>query len=69
MSKSNSKKSLKPVPIDDNIPDLSNDPFVLAKMAKAEKLIAKYGLPETFKTKPKKVKSLKLKAKTNSVIK
>jgi hypothetical protein len=50
MSKSNFKKLLKPVIIDDHMPDLSNDPFVLAKMEKAEKLIKKYGLPESFKT-------------------
>jgi hypothetical protein len=40
----------------ENFPDLSNDPFVLAKMEKAEKLIAEYGLPEAFKEKPKKPK-------------
>ena len=39
---------------DDNFPDFSNDPYVLAKMEKAEKLIAEYGLPESFKTKSKK---------------
>ena len=42
------KKLLDPVPIDENMPDLSNDPFVLAKMEKAEKLIAEYGLPEVL---------------------
>ena len=33
--------------------DLSNDPVVLAKKEKAEKLIAKYGLPEDSKYKSK----------------
>jgi hypothetical protein len=37
-----------------NMPDLSNDPVVLAKMEKAEKLIAQYGIPEEFKAKNKK---------------
>ena len=45
--------------------DLSNDPVVLAKKERAEKLIAEYGLPEDFKKKPKadkKVSRLKRKA-------
>jgi len=57
MSKSNLEKSLKSVSIDKNMPDLSNHPVVLAKMAKAEKLIAKYGLPESYKKNAKSKKS------------
>ncbi len=53
MTKWNLEKLPKPVPIDENFPDLSNDPFVLAKMEKAEKLIAEYGLPELMKKKAK----------------
>ena len=61
MTKWKFKKSLEPVPIDENMPDLSNDPVVLAKMEKAEKLIAEYGLSESFKTKSKAKKSVKAK--------
>jgi hypothetical protein len=46
---------------DNNIPDLSNDSFILAKKERAEKFIAEHGLPESSK-KPK-VKGLRLKAK------
>jgi hypothetical protein len=53
MTKWNLKELQKPVPVDKNFPDLSNDPFVLAKMEKAEKLIAEYGLPELLKKKTK----------------
>jgi hypothetical protein len=49
----NLKELLKPVPVDENFPDLSNDPFVLAKMEKAEKLIAEYGLPKVLEKKTK----------------
>jgi hypothetical protein len=53
-----------PVIIDDNFPDLRKDPVFMAKHEKAEKLIAEFGIPEAFKTKPKlkgvkKTKSLK----------
>jgi hypothetical protein len=54
MTKWNLKELQKLVPIDENFPDLSNDPFVLAKMEKAEKLIAEYGIPKSFEKKPKK---------------
>jgi hypothetical protein len=53
------------VTIDKNMPDHSNDPFVLAKLEKAEKLLTKYPVPESFLNKPKaknkkgKVKSSK----------
>ena len=57
MSKSNLEKLSKSVPIDENMPDLSKRPVVLAKMAKAEKLIAKYGLPESYKKNAKSKKS------------
>jgi hypothetical protein len=60
MTKWKFKKILEPIPIDENMPDLSNDPYVLAKMEKAEKLIAEYGLPESFKTKAKSEKSVKV---------
>ncbi len=47
--------------IDDDFPDLSKDPVFAAKHEKAEKLIAEFGIPEAFKTKPKlkKVKKTK----------
>jgi hypothetical protein len=48
--------------IDDNFPDLSKDPVFMAKHEKAEKLIAEFGIPEAFKTKPKKAKSARRKA-------
>jgi hypothetical protein len=48
MTKWNFKKLSKTVPIDENMPDFSNAPFVLAKMKIAEKLIAEYGLPESL---------------------
>ena len=41
------------VRIDNNMPDLSNDPFVLAKKEKAENLLSKYPVPESFLNKPK----------------
>jgi hypothetical protein len=49
-----------PIVIDENMPDFSNDPFVLAKLEKAEKFLAEHGLPESFykksnAKKPKKV--------------
>jgi hypothetical protein len=53
MTKWNLDKLPKSVPVDENFPDLSNDPFVLAKVEKAEKLITKYGLPELLKKKTK----------------
>ena len=62
MTKWNLKELQKPFPVDENFPDLSNDPFDSAKMEKAEKLIAEFGIPESFKTKPKKAKSVKRKA-------
>ena len=48
--------------IDDDFPDLSKDPVFIAKHEKAEKLIAEYGLPEFFKKKPYKAKSIRRKA-------
>jgi hypothetical protein len=63
MTKWNFKKLSKPVPIDENMPDFSNAPFVLAKMEKAEKLIAEYGLPESFE---KKIKAKNRKKPINS---
>jgi hypothetical protein len=51
MAKSLLEKLQEPIPVDGNMPDFSNDPFVLAKLEKAEKLIAKYGLPESFRNK------------------
>ena len=56
------KRSSAPVLIDDNFPDLSKDPVFMAKHEKAEKLIAEFGIPEAFKTKPRKAKGLKRKA-------
>ena len=48
------KKILKEsYPIEICTEDFSKDPAFLAKHEKAEKLIAEYGIPETFKTKPK----------------
>jgi hypothetical protein len=49
------------VTIDENMEDFSKDPYVVAKNEKAAKLIAKYGLPESFNNKPK-VKSSTRKA-------
>jgi hypothetical protein len=48
------------VTVDKNMEDHSNDPFVLAKLEKAEKLIAKYGLPESTNTKSKAKKKKKV---------
>jgi hypothetical protein len=53
MTKWNFKKLPKTVPIDENMPDFSNAPFVLEKMKIAEKLITEYGLPESFEKKIK----------------
>ena len=54
------------ITIDKDMPDLSNDPFVLAKKERAEKLLSKYPVPESFlrkpKTRPKTNKSIKPKA-------
>jgi hypothetical protein len=50
------------VTVDKNMEDHSNDPFVLAKLEKAEKLIAKYGLPESIIT----PKAQSRKPKTNT---
>jgi hypothetical protein len=41
------------ITIDKNMPDLSNDPFVLAKLEKAEKFIAEHGLPDSPMNKAK----------------
>ena len=46
------KKSKAYFQIDNNMPDFSKDPAVLAKHELAEKFIAERGLPESFKTKP-----------------
>jgi hypothetical protein len=58
-------------PIEKFTVDLSNDPVVLAKMEKAEKLLTKYPVPESFLNKPKakkkKGKVESLKPKTNSM--
>jgi hypothetical protein len=53
MTKWNLEKLPKSVPVDENFPDLSNDPFVLAKVEKAEKLIAEYGIPKGWEKKTK----------------
>ena len=52
-----------PIVIDENIRDHSNDPFVLAKLEKAEKFIAEHGLPESI-TKPKAKSRKSIKAKS-----
>ena len=58
------KKSLteileEPIPVDENmnIKDLENDPYSKAKYEKAAALIAKYGIPESFKDKNRKIQS------------
>jgi hypothetical protein len=57
------KKFLKtPILIDEDFPDLSNDPFVLKKMEMAEKFIAEHGLPDSPKNKSKAKKSARRKA-------
>jgi hypothetical protein len=48
------------VTIDKNMPDHSNDPFVLAKLEKAEKFIAEHGLPESSNIKLKAKKRKKV---------
>ena len=40
------------VTIDKNMEDHSNDPFVMSKKEKAEKLLSKYPVPESFLHKP-----------------
>ena len=50
------------VKIDKNMPDFSNDPYVIAKTEKAREFLVKYGIPESFKNKPK-AKGTKRKAK------
>jgi hypothetical protein len=50
-----------PILVDENMPDFSNAPFVLAKMEIAEKFISEHGLPGDFKNK-QKAKSPKSKA-------
>jgi hypothetical protein len=52
-NKALSKYSKTPVLIDDNMPDLANDPVFMAKHEKAEKLIAEFGLPKSIKLKTK----------------
>ena len=51
-----SKKHLPGITVDPNIPDFSNDPFVLQKVEKARAFIAKHGLPgdKSPKTKSRK---------------
>jgi hypothetical protein len=51
--KSKNSKYKISVRIDNSIPDLSNDPFVMSKKEKAEKLLSKYPVPESFLHKPK----------------
>jgi hypothetical protein len=50
---SKSSKNKISVRIDNPMPDLSKDSFVLAKKEKAEKLLSKYPVPESFLHKPK----------------
>jgi hypothetical protein len=64
------KKSLteilqEPIPVDENmnITDLENDPYSKAKYEKAAELIAKYGIPESFKDKNGKIQSKSKKPK------
>ncbi len=67
MSKtSEAEKALKkfltpPVLIDENMEDFSNDPVLVARGQQAAEFIAKYGLPESFKTNTKSKKSVKAK--------
>ncbi len=53
------------IPVDENmnIKDLENDPYSKAKYEKAAELIAKYGIPESFKDKKRKTQSKTKKAK------
>ena len=64
MPKSLFKKHLKPIQIDDSMPDFSKDPVFVAKHEKAEKFIAEHGLPESFKTTPKAKSPKKAKGTT-----
>jgi hypothetical protein len=59
MSKSLTEILQEPIPIDENmnIKDLENDPYSKAKYEKAAELIAKYGIPESFKDKNRKIQS------------
>jgi hypothetical protein len=66
MQKERMSKHLKKIlkesyPIEISTEDLSKDPVFAAKHEKAEKLIAEFGIPEAFKTKPKKAKSVRRK--------
>jgi hypothetical protein len=48
------KKFLKtPILIDENMEDFSNQPVFVKRGEQAAEFIAKNGLPESFKTKPK----------------
>ena len=50
------KKLLKPIPVDPDMEDFSNDPYVIAKTEKAKKFLMKTGIPETSMDKQKKSK-------------
>jgi hypothetical protein len=60
MTKSLTEILQEPIPVDENmdIKDLENDPYSQAKYEKAVELIAKYGIPESFKDKNRKPKGL-----------
>jgi hypothetical protein len=59
MSKLMIKKLLDPIPVDPNMEDFSNDPYVIAKTEKARKFLVANGTPKSFQNKTKTKKKLK----------
>jgi hypothetical protein len=58
MSKELIKKLLEPIPVDPNMEDFSNDPYVIAKTEKARKFLIANGTPKSFQNKIKTKKKL-----------
>jgi hypothetical protein len=59
MPKSQAELLREPIPVDENMDkkNFTNFPYFQAKDEKAAELIAKYGIPESFKDKKRKTQS------------
>ena len=53
------KKTTVIIPVDKNMRDYSNEPFIVAKTKRAEEFLKKNGLPKDFQEKSSKEKESK----------
>jgi hypothetical protein len=56
MSKDLIKKLKEPIPVDPNMKDFSDDPYVVAKTEKAREFLLKNGIPKSDINKSKAIK-------------